>query len=562
MENANGDTSTTVWGIDLGTTYSCISRIDEFGRPVVINNRDGDPVTPSVVMFVGPEDIQVGKEAKRQMLLEPENVCELVKRHMGDPDWAFEANGKEWNASEVSAQILKALCDDAELQTREKVEKVVITVPAYFGIVEREATIAAGRMAGLDVIDVVNEPTAAAMSYGFAQGADVDETVLVYDLGGGTFDVTVIRLEPLDSGSHIRVIATGGNHRLGGAQWDQQVVRLIAAKFAEAHPEAPDPLDDEVSTAELRLAAEELKRGLTLRDSVSQIVVSGEVRDNVELTREEFEAATRELLDQTIEFTRETVEKAKGLGAERIDRVLLVGGSSFMPAVATRLAESFEGWAPELEDANQAVAKGAALLGFQAELRAMLGEEAEARGEDASSPEVEKSVAEKMGVGVGIVQRIRDTAVTNVCSRGFGVKLLNEGADPQSENPTDFWIDHVIGPNTPLPAEPEPRTYGTTIPNQTSVNLQLWQQSGSELSKVLADNDHIGEGVLQGLPGTDPVGAPLSVTLTMSESGRLKAKATHHSGAELEFEVEAEGAVMTEEQIAAGTERVASMKRL
>lgn len=562
MENGTGDASTTVWGIDLGTTYSCISRVDEFGRPVVVNNRDGDPVTPSVVMFVGSEDIQVGKEAKRQMLLEPENVCELVKRHMGDPNWAFEADGKAWNSAEVSAQILKALCEDAELQTREKVEKAVITVPAYFGIVEREATIAAGKMAGLDVVDVINEPTAAAMSYGFAQGSDVDETVLVYDLGGGTFDVTVIRLEPIDSGSHIRVIATGGNHRLGGAQWDQQVVNLVASKFAEAHPDAPDPLDDEVATAELRLAAEELKRGLTLRDSVSQIVVSGEVRDNVELTREEFESVTRELLDQTIEFTRETVEKAKELGVEKIDRVLLVGGSSFMPAVAERLAENFEGWAPELEDANQAVAKGAALLGFQAELREKLDEEAEARGEDSSSPEVEQSVAEKMGVALGTVQRIRDTAVTNVCSRGFGVKLLNDNADPATENPEDFWIDHVIGPNTPLPVEPEPRTYGTTVPNQTKVNLELWQQAGSELSARLEHNDHIGEGVLQGLPGTDPVGAPLSVTLMMSESGVLKAKATHHNGAELEFEVEAEGAVMSEAEIAAGAERVASMKRL
>src|SRR5262249_53456589 len=149
------------------------------------------------------------------------------------------------NAAEVSAQTLKALCEDAELLTREKVEKVVITVPAYFGIVEREATIAAGKMAGLEVIDVVNEPTAAAMSYGFAQGAEADETVLVYDLGGGTFDVTVIRLEPAESGSHIRVVATGGNHRLGGAQWDQALVMLMARKFTEAHPEAPDPFDDE-----------------------------------------------------------------------------------------------------------------------------------------------------------------------------------------------------------------------------------------------------------------------------------------------------------------------------
>jgi molecular chaperone DnaK len=560
MENSEGAAS-TVWGIDLGTTYSCISRMDDFGHPVVVNNRDGDPVTPSVVMFIGGTDIQVGKEAKRQKQLDPDRVCELVKRHMGDPEWRFAADGKEWNPPEVSAQILKALCEDAELQTREKVEKVLITVPAYFGIAEREATMAAGTMAGLEVVDVINEPTAAAMSYGFAQGADVDETVLVYDLGGGTFDVTVIRLEPLESGNHIRVVATGGNARLGGAQWDQEIVKLIAAKFMAAHPEAPDPLDDEVATAELDLAAEELKRSLSLRDSVSQIVVSGDVRDTVEVTREEFETATRDLLDQTLEFTRETVEKAKELGVEKIDRVLLVGGSSFMPAVAERLAESFDGWTPELADPNQAVAKGAALLGFQAELRARLDDAAQASGGDASAPDVEQRVAEEMGVAMETVQRVRETEVTNVCSRGFGVKLLRDGADPGTENPADFQIDHVIPPQTPLPAEPEQKTYGTTIPNQTSVRIELWEQAGIDLSEDLAHNKYLGDGTIS-LPGTDPAGSPLDVALTMTDSGRLTARASHYSGSELEFDVEVKGGVTTQEEIEAGAARVAAMQRV
>jgi molecular chaperone DnaK len=561
MENKDGAASTAVWGIDLGTTYSCISRVDDFGHPVVVNNRDGDPVTPSVVMFVGETDIQVGKEAKRQMQLDPERVCELVKRHMGKPDWRFAADGKEWNAPEVSAQILKALCDDAELQTREKVEKVLITVPAYFGIAEREATMAAGKMAGLEVVDVINEPTAAAMSYGFAQGADVDETVLVYDLGGGTFDVTVIKLEPQDAGSHIRVVATGGDHRLGGAQWDQEIVKLIVEKFLAAHPEAPDPLDDEVATAELRLAAEDLKRALTLRESVNQIVVSGDVRDTVEVTREEFEKATRGLLDQTIEFTRETVEEAKRLGAEKIDRVLLVGGSSFMPAVAERLTEAFGDWVPELADPNQAVAKGAALLAFQAELRARLDDAAQASGGDTASPDVEQRVAEEMGVAVGTVQRVRDTEVTNVCAKAFGVKLLRDGADPSTENPADYRIDHVILPQTPLPAEPEPRTYGTIVPNQTGVIVELWEQGGDQLSDEVAHNKYLGEGTVP-LPGNEPVGAPVKVVLKMVEGGVLSAKAWHHSGSEIEFDVEVKGGVTTQEEIEAGAARVAAMTRV
>ena len=375
-------------------------------------------------------------------------------------------------------------------------------------------------MAGLEVVDVINEPTAAAMSYGFAQSGEVDETVLVYDLGGGTFDVTVIKLEPLDSGSHIRVVATGGNapprrSRSGTSR----CVKLIAAKFTAAHPEAPDPLDDEIATAELRLAAEELKRALTLRDSVSQIVVSGDVRDTVEVTREEFEAATRDLLDQTLEFTRETVAKAKELGVEKVDRVLLVGGSSFMPAVAERLAEAFEGWVPELADPNQAVAKGAALLGFQAELRSKLDDAAEVSGGDQSA--AEQRVAEEAGLAVEMVQRVRNTEVTNVCSRGFGVKLLRSGADPGTENPADFQIDHVIPPQTPLPAEPEQKTYGTTVNNQTSVQIELWEQAGTDLSEDLAHNKYLGDGTIS-LPGTDPAGEPFHVSLTMTESGRLR----------------------------------------
>lgn len=563
MENSGIDNANTVWGIDLGTTYSCISRIDEFGRPVVVNNRDGDPVTPSVVMFTGPADIQVGKEAKRQVQLDPGNVCELVKRHMGEGEWRFAAHDHEWSAPEVSAQILRALCEDAELQTREKVEKVVITVPAYFGIPEREATIAAGRLAGLEVIDVVNEPTAAAMSYGFAQGADVEETVLVYDLGGGTFDVTVIRLEPFEAGSHIRVVTTGGDHRLGGAQWDERMSTLLAQKFCAGHPDAPDPLDDEIATAEIRLGAEESKRALTLRDSVTQIVISGTERDNVEVTREEFEAATRDLLDQTVEYTRKVVERAKENGTAEVDRVLLVGGSSFMPAVAERLAEEF-GWSPELADANQAVAKGAALLAFQAALREKLDEEgaaADGSGSTEEREQIEQKVAEEMGVAVDTVQRVRDTKVTNVCSRGFGVKVLRPGADPGTEDPADFLIDHLIQPDTPLPGQPPAQTYGTSVANQTNLRVELWQQQGDVLSENLADNQEIGFGTAP-LPGNDPVGSPITVQMNMSESGVLDVKAAHHSGAELSFEVKSEGAVFSDDEIAAGAQRVAAMRRV
>jgi molecular chaperone DnaK (HSP70) len=565
MNTESSPASTTVWGIDLGTTYSCIARVDEYGHAVVVNNRDGDPTTPSVVMFIGPENIQVGKEAKRQMQMEPDAVAELVKRQMGVPDWSFQADGKQWTAPEISAQILKAVAEDAAQQTGDPVEKVVITVPAYFGIPERDATLKAGEMAGLEVVDVLNEPTAAALSYGFAQGADVDETVLVYDLGGGTFDVTVIRLEPLESGgSHIRVIATGGNHRLGGADWDQRVVGLLASKFQEQNPGAPDPLDDDLVAGDLRLAAEDVKRALTLRDSVTQVVVAGGVRGNVELTQEEFEQATQDLLEQTINFTRETLEKARERGAAEIDRVLLVGGSSFMPAVARNLSEAFPGWVPELGDANQAVAKGAALYGYQAELRSKIEDleaEEEGDGQPVDRDAIEKHVAQESGLALGALQRMTETKVTNVCSRGFGVKVVRDGFTGENNRDEEFYVDHLIRANDPLPVDP-PRveTYGTTVDNQQSVQIVLMEQAGSDLSIDIPHNNMVEMRDFH-LPGSDPRGTPIQISIGMGNDGVMTVTAKHPAVEELTFSAASENGVITKEQVAESAAKVQSMQR-
>ncbi len=565
MNTESSTASTTVWGIDLGTTYSCISRVDEFGRAVVVNNRDGDPTTPSVVMFIGPGKIQVGKEAKRQMQMDPDAVSELVKRQMGVPDWTFQAHGQEWTAPEVSAQILKALAEDATQQTGDPVEKVIVTVPAYFGIPERDATLAAGKMAGLEVVDILNEPTAAALSYGFAQGADVDETVLVYDLGGGTFDITVIHLEPLPTGgSHIRVVATGGNHRLGGADWDQRVVQLLSTKFQAENPEAPDPLDDDLTAADLRLAAEDVKRALTLRESVTQVVMAGGVRATVEVTREEFEQATQDLLEQTINFTRETLEKARERGAGEIDRVLLVGGSSFMPAVSRRLSEAFPGWVPELGDSNQAVAKGAALYGFQAELRSKiedLEEEGQADGETVDRGEIEKRVAEESGLALGALQRMTETKITNVCSRGFGVKVVRDGCTGANNDPSEFYVDHLLRENDPLPIDP-PRveTYGTVVDNQPNVQIVLMEQAGSELSEDMEHNKELEKRDFH-LPGNDPKGTPIQISIGMGNDGLLTVTAKHPTVAELTFSAESKGGVLTKEQVSESAAKVQAMQR-
>lgn len=557
--------ATTVWGIDLGTTYSCIARVDESGHPVVVNNRDGDPITPSVVMLVDADHVEVGRSAKQQMQLEPDLVCELIKQNMGDPNWRFAAHGREWTAPEISSFILKALADDAEMQSGIPVERAVITVPAYFGVAEREATIAAGKMAGLIVEDVINEPTAAAFSYGFAQAGDVDETVLVYDLGGGTFDVTVIKLEPSgDGGSSIRVVATGGDDRLGGALWDARVVKLLADKFREQLPDATDPLDDDLASADLRLNAEDVKRALTARESVSQFVMAGADRASVKVTREEFEAATNDLLEQTMDFTRTTVEKAAAAGAPTIDRVLLVGGSSFMRAVSRRLQEVFPGWVPELQDPNQAVAKGAALAGLQAALRSMMA--ASSAGDLSGAPTAEqiKEVAELAGISRTAAQAVLETEVTNVCSRGFGIKVVRDGRDPDSEDPADYAVVHIIEPNAPLPilgTEPERvKTFFTLVDNQASVQICVMEQTSRELTPDMGGNREIEQGIFE-MTRPYPRDTPIQIATGMQTNGTLNIKAVDQDGREMEFDATTDGAVMSEERLAESTSRVQAMRR-
>jgi len=249
--------STTVFGIDLGTTYSCLAGVDPSGDIAVAPLLDGSLTLPSVVLFVGPEDYVTGEQARVLARVQPEDVCTLVKRRMGDGDWRFVSHQRSWSAPAVSSLILKALTNEVSLQVG-PVHDVVITVPAYFGDEERRATRLAGEYAGLSVLDVINEPTAAALAYGFARldagGPDqhLEEVALVYDLGGGTLDVAVVEL----ADRRLAVVATDGDHELGGADWDEKLAVHLSHVFTETHPDAEDPLDDGAGTQALVLAAE------------------------------------------------------------------------------------------------------------------------------------------------------------------------------------------------------------------------------------------------------------------------------------------------------------------
>jgi molecular chaperone DnaK len=515
----------TVYGIDLGTTYSCIAAVDEFGRPMVINNADSQPTTPSVVMFDTPTDVLVGIHAKRNARVRPDDVVSLVKRHMGDADWRFRVHGQDYSASAVASQILKALAADAARVAGEPVTDVVITVPAYFGDEERKATKLAGELAGLKVVDIINEPTAAAFAYGFAQEGKGEEVVLVYDLGGGTFDTTMIRL----AHRKIEVIATDGDHELGGADWDERLVSHLSHRFVEVCPDAGDPLDDSIGAQDLITTAEETKQSLSGRERVDAFVIFNGGRAPVTVTREAYEELTASLLERTVELTRKVLDAAATKGVTKVDRVLLVGGMSKSPAVARRLREAF-GFEPTLADPDLAVAKGAAIYGQKKELEGFIVSDLMARGElaegqtlaDADPAGLTKSMrhtAETYGLSTNAVEDLVNTEVANVTSRGFGVLIKDRTTG-------DLTVEFLAHANDTLPIAVEQRFF-TVTPDQTAVQIQVMEQATATESERPDDNKGVVEGFIRPIPSGYPADTPVDVSFNMGRDQTIEVTATH-----------------------------------
>lgn len=340
-------------GIDLGTTYSSICMVDKYGKPEIIVNREGERIMPSVVLFDGENPI-VGTIAKNSAATCPLSVCQFVKREMGNKDWRFFAEDREYTTEEVSALILRKLKEDAQVALGWEVKDAVITVPAYFNDAQRKSTQDAGMIAGLNVVRIINEPTAAAIAYGIDQ--EEEQTVMVYDLGGGTFDVTILKV----SKGSIDVIATGGDKNLGGFDWDNRIMVFLENKVKGVFNEAF--LDDLAFEHDLRDKAEIAKKTLSTRDVAKVFLSYKGVTQSVELTRGEFEETTRDLLERTESMMEWTLEDAK-LEWKDIDKVLLVGGSTRMRAVQNAV-ERISKKKPSMElHPDEIVSHGAAILG-------------------------------------------------------------------------------------------------------------------------------------------------------------------------------------------------------
>ncbi len=346
-------------GIDLGTTNSVVSVL-EGGEAVVIANAEGARTTPSVVAFAKNGEVLVGEVAKRQAVTNVERTIRSVKRHMGDKKWNVDIDGKKYNAQEISARILQKLKRDAEAYLGDTVTDAVITVPAYFNDAQRQATKDAGQIAGLNVLRIVNEPTAAALAYGLDKG-DKDQTILVFDLGGGTFDVSLLEIGE----GIVEVKATSGDNNLGGDDWDQRVVDHLVTQFKNSN--GVDLSADKVALQRLREAAEKAKIELSSSQSASinlpYITASdaGPLHLDVNLTRADFQKMTADLIDRTKSPFNQVIKDA-GVKVGDIDHVVLVGGSTRMPAVTDLVKELTGGREPNKGvNPDEVVAVGAAL---------------------------------------------------------------------------------------------------------------------------------------------------------------------------------------------------------
>jgi len=491
-----------VFGIDLGTTYSCISYVDETGRAVVVKNMEGDNTTPSVVNFANENQVIVGQVALENAIIDPDNTVSLVKTLIGKSDFVINYNGEDKSPEEISAYILKKITNDAASLLDTKVEDVVITCPAYFGTAERTATKNACKIAGLNVIDIINEPTAAALYYGCIKDVD-DKTVLVYDLGGGTFDVTIMSI----SSEKIEVICSEGNAQLGGKDWDEAVMRYVADEFC-GQTEFEGEFD-EYTRQELRLKVERAKKQLSSREEVPIALSVEGKRAEITLTRERFDEITTVYLAETLEKTDSAIAIAKEKGV-KIDEILLVGGSTRMPQISKALVEKYGIW-PKVLEPDEAVAKGAAMHALNVYDSKVNANKNENDVENDSKQEEAQEEQPK----VELAKNTKEVIVATNKSFAIHVFVNNQHK-----------CHNMIIKNQPMSdgAISVSKIFGTHKANQKNAEIIVYE---NDIMEEMFDEctDFILGTVVLDLPPNLPEHSPLEVTLTLNTEGILEVTA-------------------------------------
>ena len=552
-----------IYGIDLGTTYSCIAYVDENMKPVVVPNSEGQLTTPSVVYFETPDNIAVGSHAKDVAELHPNQVVSTVKRAMGDPHWVTEQHGKTYHPQDVSSFILRKLVRDAGIKTGDTITDAVITCPAYFGTPQREATRQAAELAGLNVHYVIPEPTAAAIAHSIDQSED--RNILVYDLGGGTFDVTVLSVKA----GGIEVVCTGGDHMLGGKNWDETIAAWLAEQFSNETgvdaEQLTDTENDPEPWQELLKSAEAAKVALSAKTTHTLRVQHGVDRVVVTLTRDKFDELTANLLERTLSLTEELLQTAEGKGCSTIDKLLLVGGSTFMPQVKTAVEARFS-FEVSWFDPNEAVAKGAALMGLKCQLDEkfkewvkkeiaqetgkdvadVTEEEVETAAQDGDLRERgEEKLAGDHGMSLPGIQHLSRKTIRNVTSKSFGVVVVVDAGGKREQR-----VNNLIVIDDAVPKSATGQ-YGTVDEGQPGLTINCVENDervGPEGSVEYDPSQSIGTAELM-FAKPLPKGSPVEVRFSLADDGRLDVHGkdlTTHKEIDAVFKSEA---ILTVEEI-------------
>jgi len=471
-------------GIDLGTTFSAVAYVDETGKPAVLKSSEGNSVTPSVIAFTD-DGYVFGEEAKRLQALGEANIASFFKRQIGNRDFYWEFNGKKYDATDLSSLLLGKLKADAEAELGCSVSKAVITVPAYFDNSQRNATVEAGKQAGLEVLRIINEPTAAAITYGFNQVGKSDftgeKTVMVYDLGGGTFDVTLLKITP----EMIDVIATDGNHQLGGKDWDARIMSSAALQFKEEY--GIDPLSDIETSNDIAVRSEEVKKTLSARTTATIHFVCNGNKGKYTFSRMQFEEATADLLEQTRTLCGQVLLEAK-MQWQDIDGVLLVGGSTRMPQVVDAVRE-MSGKEPLTNvNVDEAVATGAAI---QAAIDTAAGHPSELLLETKQ-------------------KKIARLTIQDVTSHSLGMIAENE-------NRTAYINAIILRHNSKIPSSDVRPLQFKTTENKNDMELEVYLLQGE--SEHPCDCSILGRYVFSGITHEPKGMAVLEITYNYDKNG-------------------------------------------
>ena len=500
-------------GIDLGTTYSCLAYIDDNNEPVVERNYEHEDTTPSVILFNDVGEKLVGSSAKDMFLMYSSDRFVLdIKRKMGT-DYSVDIDGIRYTPPTLSGLILRKLLKDFEENhglDEGSVKSAVITVPAYFGQEEREATVNAGRIAGLEEVTLLNEPTAAAICFGFGNNQGGPKKVLVYDLGGGTFDVTVLQID----GKSFTAIATDGQRLMGGKDWDAALKQIIIGKIAEMSGLSEDEIeaDNDIMEA-LVLDSEDLKKRLSTSESTRGTMTIGGRKVTYTVTREEFEDATRHLIDSTAD-TVEEVLNSKNLTVGDIDAFLLVGGSSRMPQVKSVISARFPGANIKIYDPDQSIAKGAAVY---CKSRDVLSDAKAEIKQQMDAQQTAPADETEMASRVDEVAMSTDDAIVvhNVLSKSLGVKAGDGNGNE--------YISNIVFRDVTLPLV-ENRTYYPYVDGQLSVEVEIFENSARNnedgMRVELADATLVGSFPMK-LPEDVTKNTPINIRFTVNDDGMV-----------------------------------------